>query len=238
MIIDRQQMNPLEERVYQEIIRYSKEESQPRIVEAAERCGCSPSKVSKLLKKMGFRNFKSFVAFAKGETAEPTPEVSERKRLCAYLEQPDNGSVDALLEQILHHSKIILLGLGPSAYCAQYMEYKLRLLLPNKLILAFSDLVSANTFVDADTLLVVFSTTGHFTSFGELFDYTRSLGGTTVLVVEEFNVDLVSMYENDRIIFLTETTQPSHLKFHEKSRAATFIYIEEVLFQLMAQLEK
>lgn len=133
--------------------------------------------------------------------------------------------------------KILLLGLGPSAYCAQYMEYKLRLLLPDKLVLAVTDTVGAESFVDEDTLLVIFSTSGRFKSFEPLLKKVYQRGGKPVLVIEEYHPDLIQKYEPTPLIFLSDSVQSSDLKAYEKSRILTFIYIEEVLFKIMRENE-
>lgn len=233
MVINLDGLNPLEQEIYKILMENCKKNKSLRILDAAALCGCSSSKISKFVKKMGFENFKQFTAFANGEMPEEVPASSEFERIRFFLDEFDRNSVDLFIEEIQANSKIILLGLGPSAFCAQYLEYKLRLLYPDKLIIAERDIVAAEALFDRNTLLVIFSTTGLFRSFGETCGKVRELGGSTLLIVEEYNPELVEKYDRDHLVFLSSRTQSAELEAHQKSRVLTFIYIEEVLFQIM-----
>ena len=238
MVINKDSLNPLEQEIYKTLMDNCKKNKSLRILDAAALCGCSSSKISKFVKKMGFENFKQFTAFANGTMPEEVPSSTEFERIRVFLDEFDWNSVSIFIEEIQTRHKIILLGLGPSAFCAQYMEYKLRLLYPDKLIMAERDIVAAEALIDSNTLLVIFSTTGHFRSFGETCQQVRELGGKTLLIVEEYNPDLVKKYEQDHLVFLSSRTQSSELAAYQKSRALTFIYVEEVLFSIMASKNK
>lgn len=235
MVINTQNLNPLEQEIYDKLLEYCKTKKTLRILDAASLCGCSTSKISKFVKKMGFDNFKQFTAFANGETPETVPSSTEFDRIRYFLDEFDPTCIQVFLNLLSTKSKVILLGLGPSSYCAQYMEYKLRLLYPDKLIIAEPDTIAAEALLDDKTLLVIFSTTGRFRSFGETCQKVRDLGGSTLLVIEEYNPELVRNYEQDHLIFLSSQTQSSSLVAHQKSRVLTFIFIEEVLFHIMKE---
>lgn len=73
MIIDRKKLNPLEQLIYKQLVVYAEENTSIKISEAALYCGCSVSKISKFVKKLGFDNFKQFAAFLQGKEPEKRP---------------------------------------------------------------------------------------------------------------------------------------------------------------------
>lgn len=230
MIIDLTKLNSLEQEIYHKIMQHAKENGTLKITEAAEVCECSTSKISKCVKKLGFENFKQFINFALGKTPAEKKYSNELMRIRNYTEEFDEKLVDYFISLIDIHEKIIILGYGPSYHCAQYFEYKLRIQC-DSFIIAVQDLVTAQNLVDNNTLLVILSTTGHFTSFKEICDETKKKGGDVLLLVEEYHPHLLEYYDN--ICFLTNTTQSADLKPHEKSRIVFFIFIEEVIFKLL-----
>ena len=230
MIIDLNKLNPLEQEIYAKLTAYSKEQTGLKISDAAEICGCSISKISKFVKKLGFDNFKQFATFMDGKDLPQKTHSSELERVQNFIDNFDESVVDYFISQLDNHKKIILFGYGPSFLCAQYFEYKLRIQ-SDAFIIAVSDLVSAENMIDDSTLLVILSTTGHFASFQEICDNAREKGGDILLLVEEYHSDLLEDYDN--ICFLTHSTQSTDLKAHEKSRIAFFIFIEEVIFKLI-----
>lgn len=236
MIIDITKLNSLEKDIYDTLIEYCKTNSELKIIDAANLCNVSTSKISKLSKKLGFKSYKQFISFALGNVPESEETSGEIARLKKYLDEFDATSIPKCIDKIVSSKRIILLGLGPSAYCAQYMEYKLRVLMPDKQLFFVPDMLSAESLVEENTLLIIFSTTGHFRSFGGITDYIRSHGGHSILIIEEYNPDLIKSYEEDTLIFLSSSRQSHRLKAHEKSRVITFIYIEELLFTLMERM--
>lgn len=230
MIINRKKLNPLEQSIYEQLVLYAKESPNIKISEAATHCGCSTSKISKFVKKLGFDNFKQFVAFLQGKEPERKICSNELERIRDFTEEFDSHVVDTFVEQLDGHKKIIILGYGPSYYCAQYFEYKLRLQ-SDAFIIAVPDLVTVTELIDSTTLLVIFSTTGHFTSFKEICEDAKTKGCDTLMIVEEYHTDLLDDYEN--VCFLTRSTQSPDLKPYEKSRIVFFIFIEEVIFKLL-----
>ena len=235
MIIDWKKLNPLEQSIYKQLVLYAGENTSIKISEAALYCGCSVSKISKFVKKLGFDNFKQFAAFLQGKEPEKKSCSSELERIRQFTEEFDFRIVENFIEQLEKHKKIIILGYGPSYYCAQYFEYKLRLQ-SEAFIIAVPDLVTAKELMDSTTLLVVFSATGHFTSFQEICEEAKIKGCDTLMIVEEYHVDLLEQYEN--VCFLTHSAQPSELKPYEKSRTVFFIFIEEVIFRILERKGK
>lgn len=230
MIIDLNKLNALEHNIYDKLILYTKENQSLKITKAAELCGCSTSKISKFVKKLGFENFKQFVNFTQGEDP-PQKEISnELERIRNFTEEFDSKMVDAFVSLLDSHAKIILFGYGPSYHCAQYFEYKLRIHC-DKFIVAIPDVITAISQVDSNTLLVVFSATGRFASFKEICDEAKRKNGDILLIVEEYHPELLNDYEN--IFFLTHSTQSSELAPYEKSRIVFYIFIEEVIFKLL-----
>lgn len=235
MIIDRKKLNPLEQSIYEQLVAYAEENTGIKISEAALYCGCSVSKISKFVKKLGFENFKQFAAFLQGKEPEKKVCSSEMERIRQFTEEFDFHIVENFIEQMERHKKIIILGYGPSYYCAQYFEYKLRLQ-SDAFIIAVPDLVTAKELMDSATLLVILSATGHFTSFQEICEEARMKGCDTLMIVEEYHADLLEQYEN--VCFLTHSVQSPELKPYEKSRTVFFIFIEEVIFRLLERKGK
>lgn len=230
MILDINRLNTLEREIYETLTQYAQTNGTLKITEAAELCDCSTSKISKFVKKLGFENFKQFMSFTQGELPVQKKRSNELERIRNFTEHFDMNMVDAFISALAGHERIIILGYGPSYICAQYLEYKLRIH-SHKNIVAVPDLISAQNQIDEDTLLVIFSTTGRFTSFSQICEETRQKGGDILLLVEEYYPELLNKYEN--IFFLTDSTQPVELKPHEKSRTLFFIFIEEVIFKIM-----
>lgn len=234
MIIDLNKLNPLEQEIYNKLMLHAKDNASLKIAEASSLCGCSTSKISKFVKKLGFDNFKQFVTFIQGKEPPQKEYSSELKRIHAFTEEFDTHIVDNFIELMDKHRKIIIFGYGPSYYCAQYLEYKLRIQY-DAFVIAVPDLVTAQNLIDNTTLLVILSTTGHFASFKEICESTKEKGGDILLIVEEYHPDLLEDYDN--ICFLTHSTQAANLAPHEKSRTIFFIFIEEVIFKLLKRKE-
>ncbi len=230
MIIDLNKLNSLEKEIYNKLTSHMKEHTELRITEAASLCECSPSKISKFVKKLGFENFKQFAAFTKGEAIPEKKVSSELKRIRDFTRSFDTSIVDKFIKMLDTHKKIIFFGYGPSFLCAQYFEYKLRLL-TNSVVIAVSDIGTAQNLIDDSSLLVILSTTGHYASFQAIYEDAKTKQCDILLLVEEYHHDLIDCYDN--IYFLTQSTQSSALKAHEKSRVVFFIFIEEVIFKLI-----
>ncbi|MDF2655883.1 MAG: RpiR family transcriptional regulator, partial [Bacillota bacterium] len=95
------------------------------------------------------------------------------------------------------------------------------------------DEISVETMVDQNTLLVIFTTTGTFRSFENVYRISKEKSCKVLTIAEEYNASLL---ENcDRIFWLCKYPQPQGLKPHEKSRTVFFIFIEEILHKLVAQ---
>ncbi len=85
---------------------------------------------------------------------------------------------------------------------------------------------------DEDTLLLIFTVTGTFKSFDNVYqDTKRKGGGDVAIIVEEYNPSIIAHF--DKIFYLTPNAQPVDLQPYEKSRTLFFIFMEEVVQQLM-----
>ena len=230
MHIDLNKLNPLEKEIYEKLLPYIRSNSGLKITEAAQLCGCSTSKISKFVKKVGFDNFKQFVSFIEGKELPKKEHSSELERIQKFTQDFDMSLVDKFVDMVDAHKKIIIFGYGPSFICAQYFEYKLRIQ-SDAFIIAVSDLVTAQNMMDDSTLLVILSTTGHYASFQQICNDAKEKGCDILVLVEEYHRDLLDAYDN--ICFLTKSTQSSELQAHEKTRTVFFIFIEEVIFKLL-----
>ena len=223
-------LNPLEIMIHDKLSAYSKENSNIRIAQAAIICDCSVSKISKFVKKLGFTNYKQYIDFLYGKEIPESKESTELTRIQQFITDFDTTMIDEFLVLIKNHDKIVFFGYGPSLICAQYFEYKLRTS-TNKVVIALSDELSVGSMVDETSLLVIFTVTGSFHSFENVYYQSREKGCEVAIVVEEYNTALFS--QCDKIFWLSKTPQPSHLKPYEKSRTIFFIFMEEVIQRLI-----
>jgi DNA-binding MurR/RpiR family transcriptional regulator len=194
----------------------------------------SPSKVSKLVRKLGFENFKQYKQYFGGQQiiSEDKKNSSELERLKNYIENFDPVLIDNFLTIFKKYNRIVLFGLGPSFICVEYFAYKLTLLSGKNIFVAQEE-TYAQHLVDEETLFVVFSVTGKFTSFENLFNAVKSCGSEILLILEEY--DNSPALEIDNIFYLTKSTQNENLLPFEKTRTVFFIFIEEVIAKLMSE---
>lgn len=228
--IDLSNLNTLEKEIFNRLMAQSKVESDIKINQAAELCGCSVSKISKFVKKLGFTNYKQYVNFLYGREMNLIQSSSELSRIKKVIDDFDYSMVDEFLDLFDSHDRIVLFGYGPSLIVAQYFEYRLRVS-SSKFIISISDELSVESMVDDRTLLVIFTATGAFKSFEPIYNASKRKGGELLIIVEEYNTALFSSC--DRIFWLSKFPQPTHLKPHEKSRTVFFIFIEEVIQKMI-----
>ena len=228
--IDAGRLNNLELAIHNAITEKAKTDKPLRITEAAKICGVSPSKISKFVNKLGFKNYKSYLDFLCGKEHIQKKEPEELRRLKESLENFDMDVANNFFDLLNRYDRVILFGYGPSLFCAQYFEYKLKII-TQKFIMAVNEETTVKTLLNKETLLVVFSTTGRFRSFSEICAYAREKKSGCVLIAEEYNTKLLNDHNN--VIFLTKSFQKDSLAPYEKSRALFFIFIEVVLQQLI-----
>jgi DNA-binding MurR/RpiR family transcriptional regulator len=228
--IDLNNLNPLEKEIYNTLTQKALSISNIKIIQAAEFCNCSISKISKVVKKLGFKNYKQFMSFLYGETISVTFTSNELNRLKQFIDDFDSKVVDDFIDLINKHERIILFGYGPSYIVAQYFEYKLHTI-TNKYSIAMQDALSVKNMADNKSLLVIFTATGTFKSFEDIYRTAKEKDCTVSVVSEEYNPSLVNNCDN--LFWLSKYNQPSELKPHEKSRTIFFIFIEEVIQKLM-----
>lgn len=228
--IDFSKLNRLEHKIYDQLHECSKLYSDLKITQAADLCSCSVSKISKFVKKLGFTNYKQFMDFLYGKEISQKEASGELERIKHFIDDFDASLVEEFIELMNKHERIILFGYGPSFICAQYFEYKLRIS-SSKFILAVGDEISIETMADQNSLIVIFTTTGKFKSFENIYNISRNKGCKVLMIAEEYNSTL---FENcDRIFWLCKFPQSSEFNPHEKSRTVFFIFIEEVIHRLL-----
>lgn len=224
--IDFNKLNPLEKKIHEILITFSKDVSNITITKAAEVCDCSVSKISKFVKKLGFINYKQYIDFLYGKGLPKNKSSIELTRIKNFIDGFDISLVDEFIELMNSYEKIILFGYGPSFICTQYFEYKLRIN-TNKFVIAVPDEISVESLLDDKSLLVIFSTTGKFKSFERINNLAKDKDCQVLLIVEEYNVSLLSNY--NKIFWMSKFLQPDDFKPYEKSRIVFFIFIEEVI---------
>ena len=230
MNIDVNNLNPLEQQIHQKMTQFAAEHAQLRIGHAAELCGCSESKISKFVKKLGFDGYKQYLQFLQGREFPHAKESRELHRVRQYIDDFDDSMVLELMELMESHSNIILFGYGPSLLCAQYFEYRLRIF-SNKMIVALSDAISVASIADENTLLIIMTVTGTFQSFQTVYEESKKKGCDVVIVVEEYNTNLFG--QCDRIFWLSKYPQSADLLPYEKSRTVFFLFFEEIIQRLL-----
>ena len=232
MNIDTNRLNPLEQQIHSKMTKFAVEYDCLRISRAAELCGCSESKISKFVKKLGFNGYKQYLQFLQGRDMLQVKQSSELSRVRQYIDSFDDGMVAELLELVESHSQIILFGYGPSLLCAQYFEYRLRIF-SDKTIIALSDEVSLSSIADENTLIIIMTVTGTFQSFQRVYQEAKNKNCDVVIVVEEYNTDLFG--QCDRIFLLSKYPQPNTLLPYEKSRTVFFLFFEELIQLILRQ---
>lgn len=228
--IDLNNLNPLEKEIYNTLTQEVLTIPNIKIMQAADLCGCSISKISKVVKKLGFKNYKQFMNFLYGKSISITSNSDELNRIKQFIDDFDYKVIDDFIKLIDQHERIILFGYGPSFIVAQYFEYKLHTI-TNKYSIAMQDSLSVKNMVNNKSLLIIFTATGAFKSFEDIYQTAKDKECTVAVVSEEYNPSLVDTCDN--LFWLSKYNQPSELKPHEKSRTIFFIFIEEVVQKLM-----
>ena len=232
MNIDENHLNPLELQIHKTLTQYAAETDTVRIGQAAALCGCSVSKISKFVQKLGFDGYKQYMQFLQGREVPKEQQTSELGRVRRYIDDFNDVMVTELLALMESHNNIILFGYGPSFLCAQYFEYRLRIF-SNKIIVALSDEISVASIADENTLLIIMTVTGTFQSFQNVYQESKKKGCDVVIVVEEYNTNLFG--QCDRIFWLSKYPQPANLLPYEKTRTVFFLFFEELIQQILRQ---
>lgn len=228
--VDLNNLNTLEKKIYNTLSKNALIIPHIKIVQAAELCDCSISKISKVVKKLGFKNYKQFINFLYGKDI-PTSFVSdELNRIKQFIEDFDSKIIDDFINLIHKHERIILFGYGPSYIVTQYFEYKLHTL-TSKFSIALQDPLAVKNMADERSLVIIFTATGTFKSFDDIYRIAKDKGSTVVVVSEEYNPSLITACDN--LFWLSKYNQTGELQPHEKSRTVIFIFIEEAISKLM-----
>lgn len=230
--IDLSLLNPLEKRIYETLLAQKDSYETLRINQAAQLCDCSVSKISKFVKKLGFKNYKQYIDFLYRRTVDSSEQTTELQRIGKFLATFDSHLVDNLYAIMGKYDKIVLFGYGPSLLCAQYFEYRFRNC-SDKVTMAVSDEVAVGKMVDSSTLLIIITETGRFHSFKEVYHKAKEKGCGVAMIVEEYNTELFD--QCDHIFWLSSSPQPAHLKAYEKSRTLFFIFLEEIVQRFLVQ---
>jgi DNA-binding MurR/RpiR family transcriptional regulator len=228
--IDISRLNALEKTIY-ERIRAAAGDTGLSITGAADLCGCSVSKISKFARRLGFAGYKQFISYVLGKEIVQKESSPELQRIAGFLSRFDEALTDQVIAAINKHTKIILFGYGPSFYCLQYFEYKLQFT-TNKTITATDDDLIVRSLIDKESLLLIFSVTGGFKSFTDIYRLALERKCETILILEEYRASMLQEY--GKVLFLTESFQSDELQPYEKSRTVFFIFIEEIIRKILA----
>ncbi len=230
--IDITNLNSLEKKIHDTLKNIVSKNENITINETAALCNVSASKISKYVKKLGFQNFKEYKSFFNGKIVDDNKKdnSNELERIKNYIDEFDFSIVYNFIDVMNMHEKIIFFGYGPSFICVEFFAYKLRLY-TSKLILTFNEEGAVENLVDSNTIVIVFSTTGKSRSFEKFFKNIRAKGGNVLLVIEEYNTSID--IDNQAIIFLTNSSQDNNLQPYEKTRTVFFIFMEEIIREIM-----
>lgn len=229
--IDFTKLNDFEKQIHQTLLEECKNTVTLRISDAASLCGCSVSKISKISKKIGFTNFKQYVDFLHKRDTIKMNESNEFSKIQEFINTFDESRVEEITKDIESHDKIILFGYGPSLLLAQYFEYRLRTV-SSKVVIAVVDALSLATMTDDKTLVIIFTATGAYKNFDNIYSAASNKGAKVLIVAQNYNLDLSSQCDN--IFYLTNKTNPSELEPYEQSRTLFFIFMEEVVQKVIA----
>lgn len=229
--LNTEQLTTLEKDVHGKVSELVKENDRLKIVEAADVCNVAPSKVSTLVRKLGFDNFKQYKRYFSGQeiNVESEKKTEELERLMMFLEHFDHSSVDEFISVYHKFDKVILFGLGPSFISAEYFAYKLDIVSAKNIKVTHSE-EYVKQMADQDTLLIVFSVTGKFSTFENLFQETKNQGSEIMLILEEYAAIQESLV--DYVFHLSTYTQSEQLLPFEKTRTIFFIFMEEIATKL------
>ena len=228
--IDKSRLNALEQSICEQIERAGGD-TDLSITRAAALCGCSVSKISKLVRRLGFSGYKQYINFIAGKEVVRTDPSPELRRIAGFLGRFDDSLADQVIDAINRHDQIVLFGYGPSFYCLQYFEYKLRFA-TNKTIIASDDELIIRSLIERKSLLLIFSVTGNFKSFTNIYQAAKKKHCEAILIMEEYRLSMLRDY--DKVLFLTESRQSDDLKPYEKTRTVFFIFIEEIVQKIIA----
>ncbi len=228
--VDLNHLNPLEKKIYNTLSKNALTIPNIKIMQAAELCSCSVSKISKVVKKLGFKNYKQFMNFLYGNDISTSVISNELLRIKQFIDDFDSNIIEAFVKLIHQHERIILFGYGPSYIVTQYFEYKLHTL-TSKFSIALQDPLAVRNMADEKSLVIIFTTTGAFKSFDDIYKIAKDKSSTVIVVSEEYNPSLINSCDN--LFWLSKYNQASGLQPHEKSRTVLFIFIEEVISKLM-----
>lgn len=155
--INLNQLNELEQSIHSKLSKMIENNDNPKIIDAAQYCGVSPSKISKLARKLGFENFKQYKQYLSGKPViTKNKKISnELERLKNFLEHFDPDLVDKFITIFNKYNRIVLFGLGPSFICVEYFAYKLALVSDKSIVTTHSE-DYAQHLVDEETLFIVF----------------------------------------------------------------------------------
>jgi len=233
--MDMGKLNNLELTIHDTILKAAESDRNLKITNAANICGVSPSKISKFVKKLGFDGYKDYINFIYGKDnadkklRESSDEIT---RIRGFIDDFNMDIVNRLFALINRYDRIILFGYGPSFLCAEYFEYKLKIITQKFIITANEESVVKN-LINEESLLIVFSTTGKFRSFSEIFSHAKEKKAGYVLIAEEYNTELLN--DIDNVVFLTDSFQNLDLDPYLKSRSVFFILIEVLMQHLIAK---
>ncbi|WP_316633896.1 SIS domain-containing protein [uncultured Flavobacterium sp.] len=226
-VVNKDLLNSLEKNIYSILIKEIKQNNTLSIIDAASICGCSPSKISKFVQKLGFKNYKEYLAFISGNAFTVIP--NENERLNKFLDNFNSEIIEHFAAYLQKFEKIILFGYGPSFIAGQYFEYKLRNLLEIP-ICAVAHETSINDLLSKNNLVIIFSVTGQFKSFKELYENVILKNSKVAFILEEGRTEFLETY--DYTITLSNYLQNPELLPHEKTRTTFFAFIEAVIKQL------
>ncbi|WP_345242190.1 MurR/RpiR family transcriptional regulator [Pontibacillus salipaludis] len=229
--LDTDKLTKLEKEVHQKVSELVAENDKLKIIEAAEICEVAPSKVSTLVRKLGFDNFKQYKLYFSGHQIkwESNQRTEEIQRLMLFLENFDEKIVDDFVSIYHKYNKIIIYGLGPSFISAEYFAYKLDIVSDKNIKVTHSE-DYAEQMVDDETLLIVLSVTGKFSSFEGLFQKSKDKGAEIMLILEEYVNTQNSLA--DYVFHLSKFNQSDELLPFEKTRTVFFIFMEEIATKL------
>ncbi|ANU24771.1 hypothetical protein BCM40_01120 [Planococcus donghaensis] len=224
-------LTKLEEEVHAKLSTTVSTNNKLKIIEAAKICEVSPSKISKMVRKLGFHNFKQYKLYCSGQeiNLDQQQKSSEIERLIRFLENFDSEIIDDFVSVFQKYDKVIIFGLGPSYISAEYFAYKLATVSDKNVTVTQSE-DFAERLLDENTLLIVLSVTGKFSSFDPLFEKAKENGASIMLILEEYMNTLGSIA--DYVFYLSEFNQDANLLPFEKTRTVFFIVIEEIITRL------
>lgn len=166
------------------------------IVELAEFCNVSPSKITKYAKRLGFNGYKEFIYQLKRDKNNNS-EISsafdyQKEKIEHFFEAFDAAKLEQLKEYINNSEKVYFFGRGPSLKVSEYFVPRLRVATSKNIIANYDEyLFDLDVAEDENRkLMIILTVSGKSEKVHEVANLCKSRGIKSVVI---------SAYSNEKL---------------------------------------